>query len=402
MQTFKKTPKQQEAIDLLAKHTEILLEGGSRSGKTFIEVYAIFVRCINHPNTDHLSVRAVFNDAKKALWYKTIPDVHRICFPTLKVNYNKTDFFIEFPNGSRYWIGGLDNKERLEKVLGNEYATIHENEISQISYTGHSLLKTRLNPPKGVKPLMLLDQNPTHKRHWGYKLFHQGINPVEETPIIKPERYGLLKMNPADNLDNISDTYMETLETLSEQEKQRFIHGAYTEIVGAIYNKFNDSMVIEEEKPCDYYLVGTDLITYASVLIGVLSNDVIVLDELGGKDLTAAELNRMIVDKWSKYRYINYIDWNLSESGTREFDNSQLAVKGPGSVEAGINKIKQLMESGHFWIHERCYRTRTEIEGYRRDDNGKIAKGNDHFIDGMRYAIYSHLNDHANSDIIFI
>lgn len=389
MSSFKKTPKQKEAIDIISNHIETLLEGGSRSGKTFIEIYVMFARAIKYAGTDHLSVRAVFNDAKKALWYKTIPDVHKMCFPTLQVNYNKTDFFIEFPNGSRYWIGGLDNRERLEKVLGNEYATIHENEISQISYTGHSLLKTRLNPPKGVKPIMLLDQNPSHKRHWGYKIFHQGINPVDDTPIADMARYGLLKMNPADNLENISETYMDTLLTLSEQERKRFIDGEYTDIVGAIYNRFNDSMVITSLKPCDYYVVGVDLITYAAVLVGFLSNDVIVLDELGGHDLTAAELNKLIVAEWGKYRYKAYIDWNLSETGTREFDNSSLAIKGAGSVEAGINQIKQLMESKHFWIHEKCIRTRTEIEGYRRDDNGKIAKESDHFIDALRYSIYS-------------
>ena len=234
------------------------------------------------------------------------------------------------------------------------------NEISQISYTGHSLLKTRLNPPKGVKPIMLLDQNPSHKRHWGYKIFHQGINPVDDTPIADMARYGLLKMNPADNLENISETYMDTLLTLSEQERKRFIDGEYTDIVGAIYNRFNDSMVITSLKPCDYYVVGVDLITYAAVLVGFLSNDVIVLDELGGHDLTAAELNKLIVAEWGKYRYKAYIDWNLSETGTREFDNSSLAIKGAGSVEAGINQIKQLMESKHFWIHEKCIRTRTD------------------------------------------
>lgn len=390
MRDFKKTPKQEEAIDLIKAYKEILLEGGARSGKTFIDVYVIFARCITYPGTDHLSVRAVFNDAKKSLWYKTIPDVHRLCFPGAKINYNKTDFFIEFPNGSRYWIGGLDNKERLEKILGNEYATIHANEISQISYHAYSLLKTRLNPPKGVTGRMLLDQNPTSKRHWGYKIFHQGINPLDDTPITHKNRYAKLKMNPTDNLDNLSDGYLETLETLSETERQRFMYGEYTDVTGLIYNSFNDRMIIQEDKPCDSYIVGIDLITYAAVLIGILSNDYIILDEIGGKDLTAAELNLMIVEKWRQYQYIAYIDWNLSETGTREFDNSQLAVKGAGSVEAGINQIKQLMESGHFWIHERCLKTRLELEDYRRDDNGKIVKGNDHYIDAMRYGIYSY------------
>jgi len=391
MKTFKKTGKQLEVVEAVKRVLYLLLEGGSRSGKTLIIVYIIFVRAIKYAHTDHLSVRSVFNDAKKALWLKTIPDVHRICFPNLQLRYDKTDFYVEFPNGSRYWIGGLDDAKRREKVLGNEYATIHENEITQISYKSHTILKTRLNPPPDVKPLMLLDQNPGSKRHWGFKLFHLGVDPIDDKPIDYADSLGVIKMNPADNLDNLNPVYVnQVLGTMTGDDKERFVKGNYTEITGAIYNKFNESMVITDDKPCDYYVVGIDLITYAAVLIGFMANDVIILDERGGKDLTASELNKIIVDDWKKYQYSAYIDWNLSETGTREFDSSNLAIKGAGSVEAGINQIKQLMESRHFWIHERCYRTRLEIEDYHRDDNGKIVKGNDHYIDGMRYGIYSH------------
>jgi hypothetical protein len=45
---------------------------------------------------------------------------------------SKTDWFAEFENGSQIWFGGLDDKERTEKILGMEFATIYLNECSQI------------------------------------------------------------------------------------------------------------------------------------------------------------------------------------------------------------------------------------------------------------------------------
>jgi len=39
LREFRKNLKKIEAIDLIADHEEALLEGGSRSGKTFIEIF---------------------------------------------------------------------------------------------------------------------------------------------------------------------------------------------------------------------------------------------------------------------------------------------------------------------------------------------------------------------------
>ena len=36
---------------------------------------------------------------------------------------------------SEIWIGGLDDKDRVEKILGMEFGTLYFNEISQIPYS---------------------------------------------------------------------------------------------------------------------------------------------------------------------------------------------------------------------------------------------------------------------------
>jgi len=238
MSDFRKTPKQTEATRLMSDKQEVLLEGGSRSGKTFIIIRNIILRALKYPGTKHLTGRLHFNHAKTSLWYGTIPEVMKLCFPEMKYEDNRTDWFIRLSTGSEIWLAGFDDKDRVEKILGNEYATIHINEGSQISYETYETLKTRLNPPKGVKPLFIIDYNPPSKRHWGYRIFHEGMNPDNDTKLVNPERYGYLKMNPKDNLENLNDQYISILEGMSEKRRRRFLEGEYTDDTeGALWKR---------------------------------------------------------------------------------------------------------------------------------------------------------------------
>ena len=226
---FIKTEKQRYAIDLMKKYKEVLLEGGSRSGKTFISLYAIIFRAVKYPNSRHIILRKAFNHAKMSIWNQTIPDVLSKCFPNLKVYYNKTDWYIYFDNGSQVHIGGTDDKERIEKILGSEWDTIFLNEISQMNYDIYETLKTRLNPKPGIKPLLILDQNPPSLLHWSYQRFHLGLNPENKQPLEEKYRSNqcFFKMNPNDNRNNLSESYIETLEGMSESKQRRFLYGEY-------------------------------------------------------------------------------------------------------------------------------------------------------------------------------
>ena len=238
MNGFRKTAKQAEATRLMADKEETLLEGGSRSGKTFIIIRNIIFRALKYPNTRHLIVRFRFNHAKQSIWYGTIPEVMKIAFPNVTYKDNKSDWFIKFDNGSELWIGGTDDKERIEKILGNEYATIHMNEASQFPYETYETLKTRLNPPKGVPPKLLIDYNPPSKKHWGYLIFHEHKSPETLAPIAHPERYGYLKMNPVDNKENLNESYLDTLESLGEKRRRRFYLGEYSDDTeGALWKR---------------------------------------------------------------------------------------------------------------------------------------------------------------------
>jgi hypothetical protein len=235
--TFKKTMKQKEAVRLMSATAKyILLYGGSRSGKSFIIIRQIVLRALKEPGSRHLICRSAFNHAKQSLWHDTIPKVLELCFPGVKPYQNKTDWYLEFENKSQIWLGGLDDKERTEKVLGNEYATIFVNEGSQVSYESFAILLTRLAQKTSLKLKFFVDCNPPATTHWIYKLFIRNINPDTEAAI-NPDYYAHMRLNPDDNADNLPEDYIDSvLGTLSARQQKRFRYGEFLDdIEGALW-----------------------------------------------------------------------------------------------------------------------------------------------------------------------
>lgn len=232
--SFKRTAKQREATAILAGSEEAALFGGSRSGKTFIIIRSILIRAAK-VKSRHLVARFRFNHVKTSIWYDTLPKVLSICFPNLEVGYNKTDWFITLPNGSEIWFGGVDDKERVEKILGNEYSTIYLNESSQIGYDAVTMLQTRLAENSGLTLRMWYDFNPPTKKHWTYLYFVEGRNPVDLKPLDR--KIPFLVMNPTDNVDNLPPGYMAILDRLPQKQKDRFKSGKFTlDVDGALWD----------------------------------------------------------------------------------------------------------------------------------------------------------------------
>jgi len=171
---------------------------------------------------------------------------------------NRSDYFISFPNGSEIWIGGLDDKERTEKVLGNEYSTILFNESSQLIYGSVETALTRLAENAGLVNKAYYDCNPPNKKHWLYLLFMKHINPGDKT-CVDPANYVSMLINPVDNEENLPDGYItDILGRLSKRKRQRFRDGLWLDVnQGALWeDKWIGRM--SELPEADYIIVGVD------------------------------------------------------------------------------------------------------------------------------------------------
>ena len=237
---FRLTDKQEEAQRILASTATFLcLFGGSRSGKTFLLVRNIVFRALKAPGSRHAIFRFRYNSVKASVMMDTFPKVMQVAFPGVPFNLNKSDSFCKFDNGSEIWFGGLDDKERSEKILGMEFATIYLNESSQIPLSSYLIVVTRLSqkvesfitgrPVKDLKPRVYVDCNPPSKGHWVYKTFIKKIDPESGQPVRNTEDYESFMMNPKDNLDNLSPEYLRTLESLPARLRARFVDGKFAD-----------------------------------------------------------------------------------------------------------------------------------------------------------------------------
>lgn len=229
------TDKQEELRRLLsgdAKHA--LLFGGSRSGKTFICCVAIASRAIQADGSRHAIFRKHGVAVKQSIGQDTFPKV--LALMGGHAQWRDQDGLFVFPNGSEVWLAGLDDKERVDKVLGKEYATLYFNEASEIPYQSYLVAQTRLAQKvastfgRGAGDLLPLksyvDLNPTTQSHWTYKLFVQGIEPESKRPIDR-ENYVYGVANPRDNAENLPADYIASLQFLPDAQKRRFFDGQF-------------------------------------------------------------------------------------------------------------------------------------------------------------------------------
>ena len=244
--SLKLTERQEAARTLLNGDTRhILLDGGSRSGKTLLIVRNIVLRALKAARSRHAILRFRFKHCKESVGMDTLPAVMRMCFPDVPWQLNKSDWYATYPNGSEIWLGGLDEKERTENILGKEFATVYLNEVSQIPFASRNMAITRLAQRctqviDGVaSPLQLrayYDCNPPAKTHWIYKLFYGKVNPETNQALTDAAAYGALTLNPKDNLDNLPPEYLTELEGLPERLRKRFLLGQYGDAVaGALW-----------------------------------------------------------------------------------------------------------------------------------------------------------------------
>lgn len=262
MSGFSPTERQALAQAILGgPATWLMLFGGGRSGKTFLIVRNIVTRALKAPSSRHLITRSRFNHLKASIMMDTFPKVMRTCFPQLTRgkdwDINLSDGYAWLPGESQVWFLGLDDKERMEKILGLEFATIYVNEASQVAWAGVQILLTRLaqrvmqvvnGAMSPLKLRFLFDCNPPSKMHWTFKVFKQKVDPDTKASLSKPENYDSFQMNPIDNAANLSPEYLATLEGLSERMKRRFLRGEFAD---ATPNALFDEAVIDTWRVTD-------------------------------------------------------------------------------------------------------------------------------------------------------
>jgi Phage terminase large subunit/Terminase RNaseH-like domain len=221
-----------------------LLVGGARSSKTTLFVKHVIRRALLAPESRHGMFRFRANAAERSLRRDTIPKVVRMCYPRLRLLYHDQLGYATTPEGSEIWWGGLDDRDRVEKILGLEFATLMLNEVSQIRYATVLTVRTRLAQVCRTKrgqilaQQELMDLNPVGKGHYTHREFIQHIDPETRRVLSEAEigdQYHAF-LQPQDNAPNLDARYLESLARAPARYRKRYYEGQYVDdIEGALW-----------------------------------------------------------------------------------------------------------------------------------------------------------------------
>jgi hypothetical protein len=391
---FKPTLVQKAALALIkggAKH--ILLFGGSRSGKTTVLVMVIIFRAIRYAGSRHLICRLRAKETRSSVLRETLlPWLDNTLGKRFYKHHIHNDV-ITLWNGSEIWIGGLGDKEQADKILGHEYNTIYFNEISQLSYAAVTVAYSRLAmKTPGCRNLFLYDCNPGSPLHWAYKVFVRKTQALTGEALAKPELYASMLLNPDDNKENLADDYIsDILDALPEKQRARFKMGEWVKAEGVIYGKFDESsMVLDDDQlpeRFDRYAAGQDFgLNITNVKIGFVGPVVYVLADYGAFNMTTKSFNAELEARgWFDEGFSVYCD----PTGGERIQEITNGTKANNSVDSGIDFINAKIERRQFFVSRRCAGVLSEIGDYCRNEAGEIVKVNDHFMDALRYAVFT-------------
>jgi hypothetical protein len=213
---------------------------------------------------------------------------------------------------------------------------------------------------------------------------------------MKPELYASMLLNPVDNESNLPGDYIsDILDALPEKQRARFRDGLWIKAEGAIYDKFEEDMILTADRlpdSFDRFAAGQDFgLNITNVKIGIKDNCIYILEDYGSYNMTTKSFNEELLQRdWFRWNRED-VDFSVycDPAGGERIQEITNGVKANNSVDAGIDYIVAKMERRQFFVSSTCAGVLSEIWDYSRDEDGEINKVNDHFLDAMRYAIFT-------------
>jgi PBSX family phage terminase large subunit len=397
------TDKQEKARRMMMEknhYISILFDGGSRAGKSWIIVIVIILLCYKYQGLRVLIARLRFAHARASLWEQTLIPI----LTKMHINY-KTDksLWIVKIGKSEIWLGGLDDKQRTEKVLGQEYSLIFLNEAAEIPQSSRDIVLTRLAQNiKDFNNFIIYDCNPRQPTHYLYKEFYKEKN----------KNRAKLKFLPKDNREHLPKGYIENiLSNLPKDKRKRFLEGKWSYLPGAVYhNVFEKNKINCEKNIYKFYddiTVGIDWGLHTACTIWGVKlipkkiqmyciHEIVIIN--GTTDDLIGVLDKVFGIKQANH--ILYCDHEPDR--ILKLQNAGYAAKkaykevGPGDDSVNVCEL---------FFDKNCEYTFQSMINLVNQSNpsgqgflyGKHVKENDHESDSGRYAIHGWIMDNKIS-----
>ena len=352
-----------------------VLQGGTRSGKT----YSVLLGLIEFAwkNKDKGLFITICRKTFPSLRASAMRDFFQILEKEnlyLPHNHNKTQHIYELYGNTFEFI----STDQPQKVRGRKREVLFMNEANEFTFEDYTQLAMRTTFK------IILDYNPSDEFHWIYD-----------------------KVVPREDADFFTSTYLDNpfLEkaVVEEIEKLKELDANYWRIYGLGKRGVGESTIYTHwkfgeriPKTYDEIIYGIDFGYNAPtgmVKVYIKDNQCFVQEVLYKRHMTTTDLIQemeKIVDNKTKTIFGDSAEPKTITEIARAGFNIKSSDK---SVKKGIDKLKSLVlvidkKSVNLLKELKSYRWKQDKDGRTLDEPVKI---NDHLIDAMRYAIFTHL-----------
>ena len=252
---------------------------------------------------------------------------------------------------------------------------------------------------KGIQNRIIIIMNPCDSNHFIYKKYIEKTHKLVEIDGVQVQistHPNVLHIHTTyfDNLENLSPEFLKEVEDMKVSNPEKYGHvviGRWADVAeGAVFKKWG--IVKEFPQECKKVGIGQDFgftnDPSAAVRCGIIDNRLYV-DELFYETdmLSSAIANRL--KPFSMKVFADSQDPRLIQEIKNRGVNLYPVDKFPGSIKAGIDKIKDM----EFFVTERSYNIITELRKYVWDkdkDGNYINEPVDeynHLMDAIRYYV---------------
>lgn len=228
------------ARELMARREpEVLLSGPAGTGKSRACLEKLMVAAVKYPGMKGLILRDTLQNVKSSIlpiWdEEVIAELTAGGAVVFRGDTAKSPPMYRFDNGSRVFVGGMDNPAR---VMGSQYDMIYVSEANGLKQKGWQAITTRLRHGKMPYNQLIADSNPDAPTHWLKLRVDSGTTVMLHSHHVDNPRF----YDDAGNPTPAGIDYVETiLNNLVGVDKLRLKDGLWVAAEGVIWGSFDAS-----------------------------------------------------------------------------------------------------------------------------------------------------------------
>ncbi len=367
-------------------------EGAVRSGKTYISLWRFLTELDEGPEGEYVLIARTYDSFKR----NVLPQLVAMIGGDVKYYKGNRELHVF---GKTIHIVGADDERAESKIRGPTFSGAYVDEITIIPESVFKMLISRC-AMKGAK--IFGTTNPDSPYHWLKRDY------LTDNPDVKSWQF---------TLDDNPELSQKDRDYLKRQYTglwyQRFIQGKWVQAEGTIYDFFTEQEHVINAPPSytSSYIVGIDYGTANPCSFVLIGHDPNCFPNLWVEaeyyfdskshqrqktDTEYAEdLQKFIQGRPIKAIYIDpsaiSFRMELQKQGV------QSLYEANNEVMDGIHFVRSLLKNGTLKICRGCKNVINEMSSYVWDKNvektgvEKPKKENDHALDAIRYALFTHL-----------